>query len=115
MRRVLQAQKTDDAPALTDSQMVAEWVKCGEHPFYFIKNYCWLFNATEGRWMPFELWPAQAWAINEMFLNRLVVVLKARQLGLSWLTLSFALWLMLFRPAAENEAPNSKLQHPEKH
>ncbi|MBP8125781.1 MAG: hypothetical protein KAZ26_24240 [Caldilineaceae bacterium] len=100
MRRVLQAQKTDDAPALTDSQMVAEWVKCGEHPFYFIKNYCWLFNATEGRWMPFELWPAQAWAINEMFLNRLVVVLKARQLGLSWLTLSFALWLMLFRPAA---------------
>src|ERR1700722_12228946 len=32
--------------------------------------------------------------------NRLVVVLKARQLGLTWLVLAFALWLMLFHPIA---------------
>jgi hypothetical protein len=32
--------------------------------------------------------------------NRLLVVLKARQLGLTWLVLAFALWLMLFYPIA---------------
>ena len=32
--------------------------------------------------------------------NRLVVALKARQLGLTWLVLAFALWLMLFYPIA---------------
>jgi hypothetical protein len=32
--------------------------------------------------------------------NRLVVALKARQLGLSWLVLGYALWLALLHPAA---------------
>ena len=32
--------------------------------------------------------------------HRLAVVLKARQLGMSWLTVGFGLWQMLFRPAA---------------
>ena len=32
--------------------------------------------------------------------NPRCVMLKARQLGMSWLTVGFALWLMLFRPAA---------------
>jgi hypothetical protein len=31
---------------------------------------------------------------------RLFVILKARQLGMTWLAVGFALWLMLFRPAA---------------
>jgi hypothetical protein len=33
-------------------------------------------------------------------LYALVIVLKARQLGLTWLALAYALWLMLFRPSA---------------
>ncbi len=32
--------------------------------------------------------------------SRLIVVLKARQLGLTWLALAFALWLLLFYPIA---------------
>ena len=32
--------------------------------------------------------------------TRLFVILKARQLGMTWLAVGFALWLMLFRPAA---------------
>jgi hypothetical protein len=31
---------------------------------------------------------------------RLFIILKARQLGMTWLAVGFALWLMLFRPAA---------------
>lgn len=46
------------------------------------------------------MWPAQARALEQLAAHRLAVVLKARQLGMSWLTVGFALWQMIFRPAA---------------
>lgn len=38
--------------------------------------------------------------MRQLQTNRLVIVLKARQIGLTWTCLAYALWLMLFRPAA---------------
>lgn len=35
--------------------------------------------------------------LQTMAHSRKLVVLKARQLGISWLSLAYALWLMLFR------------------
>ncbi len=35
-----------------------------------------------------------------MAASRKLVILKARQLGISWLCLSYALWLMLFQAPA---------------
>jgi hypothetical protein len=54
---------------------------------------CCPYTGIDGR---FE----QRRVANLLQANRLVVVLKARQLGLSWLVLAFALWLMLFYPIA---------------
>ncbi len=51
-------------------------------------------------WLPFKLWPAQEETLQALLDNRLLVILKARQLGFSWLVLGYALWLMLFRPAS---------------
>jgi len=53
-----------------------------------------------GDWSRFRLWPAQRDIAEQMQANPLLVILKARQLGLSWLCVAFALWLMLFRPIA---------------
>jgi len=50
--------------------------------------------------MPFRLWAAQLEALDTIHDNRLVAALKARQLGMTWLVLAFALWLMSFWPAA---------------
>ncbi len=77
-----------------------EWALCAASPLYFLAAYGWLFNATEQRWRVFALWPAQAWMLVQLQRERQAVVLKARQLGLTWLILGYALWLMLFRPAA---------------
>ena len=41
--------------------------------------------------VPFELWPSQASALEAMASERLLVFLKARQLGLSWLTCGYVL------------------------
>lgn len=47
---------------------------------------------------PFILWPAQLTLLGDMLTERLLLILKARQLGISWLVLAFALWLCLYRP-----------------
>ncbi len=54
----------------------------------------------EGHWIKLDPWPGQKKAAEAMQANRLVVCLKARQVGLSWLAVAFALWLLLFRPIA---------------
>ncbi len=77
-----------------------EWALCEASPVYFLRRYGWLFNATEESWLPFGLWPAQAAAVVQVMRHPLVVILKARQLGFTWLMLGVSLWLMLFRPAA---------------
>lgn len=50
----------------------------------------------EGAVIDFVLWDAQEEALETFQENRLVVVLKARQLGLSWEALSYATHMILF-------------------
>lgn len=50
--------------------------------------------------MPFALWPAQADALALLHRERLVCLLKARQLGFSWLVLGEVLHHLLFRPGS---------------
>lgn len=85
---------------LSAAQARIEWLKCSRSPAYFIHQYCFIYNATEREWIPFRLWPAQVSTLRTILHSRLLLVLKARQLGLSWLVLCFALWEMLFRPEA---------------
>ena len=78
----------------------SEWLKCSLDPAYFLDHYGWIYDATAKRWLRFELWPAQLQVLDLLLLHRLLVILKARQLGMTWLLLGYALWLILFRPIA---------------
>jgi hypothetical protein len=77
----------------------ADLDRCRREPLHFFRR-CLIYDATAGEWLRFGLWPAQAATLKVVHENQLVVILKARQLGLSWLVLGYALWTMLFRPAA---------------
>lgn len=46
----------------------------------------------------FILWPLQLKALAAILLQRLLIILKARQLGLTWLVLAYAAWRMIFNP-----------------
>jgi hypothetical protein len=48
--------------------------------------------------MPFHLWPAQVRVMWALMTTRLVIILKARQLGISWICCWYALWLCFFQP-----------------
>ncbi|MCK9629939.1 MAG: hypothetical protein M0R37_15285 [Bacteroidales bacterium] len=77
-----------------------ELLRCAESPVYFLDRYGWIYDATARDWVRFALWAAQARALRIIDQRLLVIILKARQLGMSWLVLGYALWLMLFRAAA---------------
>lgn len=77
-----------------------EWLKCWHSPLYFIWNYCQIYDAVLGEWIAFRLYPKQVGVLSTILNNLLTIILKARQLGMTWLVLAFALWLMLFRPIA---------------
>ena len=58
---------------------------------YFVARYVWIYNATTTEWLPFALWPAQQMVLREMARALKLLVLKTRQLGLSWLVLAYCL------------------------
>lgn len=81
-------------------QRTVEYLKCDASPAYFINTYGTLYDAIAGDWIPFKLWPAQLETTRGIHIHRLSVILKARQEGLTWLCLAYAMWLMLFRAMA---------------
>lgn len=76
------------------------WLACSASPAFFLNRYGHVYDPQASGWTRFRLWPAQVAALARLEANRLAVILKARQLGMSWLTVGFGLWQMIFRPAA---------------
>jgi hypothetical protein len=82
----------------------AEYSACECHPGYFVHTYGVIDNAQEDgseasdARMPFHLWPAQWPVMETIWAERQVVILKARQLGISWVVCGYVLWRCLFLP-----------------
>jgi hypothetical protein len=72
---------------------------CKDNAEYFIENYVYIEDRdSESLAVLFHLWEGQKKALTDFIDERLNIVLKARQLGLTWLTLAFAVWCMVFHP-----------------
>lgn len=80
----------------SDNHARIEWLKCGSSATYFTREYVQIYNATYSQWLPFNLWRAQVNTLQTMEANRLLVILKARQLGISWLALAYCLHVLIF-------------------
>src|SRR5260370_16641375 len=81
----------------------AEVVRRRSSSAYFANNHCNILASGDGgtgAWVPFRLWPARERAAVELHDHREIIILKARQLGFTWLVISFALQQLLFFPAA---------------
>lgn len=100
-----------------------EVMRCMLNPAYFIDRYCSVYEAADlgaallaadqvdadgepinfdptvggGRYVRFHLWPAQLPVVDLVHKHNKVCILKARQLGMTWLCLAYALWTLLFR------------------
>tara|TARA_Y100000310_G_scaffold345192_1_gene462543 strand:+ start:2189 stop:3760 length:1572 start_codon:yes stop_codon:yes gene_type:complete len=80
---------------LTKREVVAELVKAGKDPVYFINNYAKISHPQKGL-IPFKTYDFQADLLKTFNDHRFTVILKARQLGISTITAAYIAWLMLF-------------------
>lgn len=74
--------------------------RCFKSYKYFIHHYCKMYDSVDRNWVNFDLWREQSQLLDHIHAHKQLVILKARQLGISWITLAYALWEMLFRPMA---------------
>jgi hypothetical protein len=65
-----------------------------------MRQYCKVHDPNAGDWVAFELWPEQERVARELAEHNLSIVLKARQLGLTWICAALALHACLYRPAS---------------
>lgn len=66
-----------------------------EHPEYFVETYCRIEDKDTGRQIPFLLWEKQRRALREIHGHRFSIILKARQMGITWMVLAYALYTMM--------------------
>lgn len=75
-----------------------EFDRARADPWLFINDHCWVIPAEGGEPIRFRLWEFQGEVLADIAEHSNVVVLKARQLGLSWLALAYGLWLTACNP-----------------
>ncbi len=90
--------------ALTEVERAAvaaelELRKCERDCSYFADRYVRLLDpGPPPKELEFHLWPEQKAVLRDMVTCPRICILKARQLGLTWLALTYAIWRMLWMP-----------------
>ena len=80
-------------------QHQVEIKRCEFDCAYFIQEYVKIEDRdTEGIAIPFHLWEGQRKVLNDILSERLTQIMKANQLGLTWLIIAYAAWLIRFNP-----------------
>lgn len=64
---------------------------------HFVNTYCYIQDRITGSDVPFRLWPGQKRVLPVIMGSIYTIILKARQLGLTWLVAAYALWRANFR------------------
>ena len=83
-------------PPNTKQKQVAEIVRCGKDPSYFINKYVQIQHPLRGR-IGFNTYDFQDDCLDAFNEHRFNIIVKSRQLGLSTLSAAYATWLALFR------------------
>jgi hypothetical protein len=80
---------------MTDKEIALELVKC-ENSFLHFLSYCRIVSAQAGV-IKFELYPHTRNVISKLLLEKLIVILKSKQVGMSWLLNAWVLWNAMFK------------------
>lgn len=79
----------------SDTQM-REFVACARDFGYWLREYVWIEDKVQGDKVRFELWDSQKRILPEFLESVYIFILKARQLGLTWLTAAYCLWKAIY-------------------
>ena len=76
--------------------MLLEYEKCLAEPIYFLSKYVYIEDSNNARACKWESWDYLLDLVDDFVNNKEIIILKARQLGISWLVAAYALWKALF-------------------
>ena len=74
-----------------------EWRRCAASPLWFLSRHWHVLTADEGV-QPFRLFDYQCHSLDVIMRRKLVLILKARQIGYTALMAGFVMWWAIFRP-----------------
>lgn len=75
-----------------------EYEHCRQDIVYYVRNYCVYEDKDADELIQkFNMWQAQEEALLSIHEHRRNIILKARQLGITWLVISYASWVLLLR------------------
>lgn len=95
------AMKKQSNETLEDhARYIEEVLKCKADPIYFFENYVKIKHPRRGV-IPFKVWEFQRDTVDKFIKYRRVIVLKSRQLGISWAYAAYVAWRALFHKAQE--------------
>lgn len=83
---------------LTLEKKVAECQKVIGSFLYFLNTYVWIEDKENKAAIKLKLWPEQRRVIPIIVESLLLIILKARQLGLTWITAAYVLWQTIRNP-----------------
>jgi hypothetical protein len=84
---------------LTDEQVIAlngNWRPLKPPPLPEFVRHCLIVAKESGSLIPFDLWPAQAEALEVIEKTDKLIIPKGRQVGITWLELAAMLWAGTF-------------------
>jgi hypothetical protein len=82
----------------TNEQIISECESVWHSFLRFVLLWCWIEDKESQIAIPFNLWDSQRNILPKFLREPLLIILKARQLGLTWLCAAYALWLCITRP-----------------
>lgn len=94
---------SEDIGNMDDAEILAMYrdmqlEKCRDDVVYYVENYCvYEDKDAEELIQAFTLWKEQRETLISLRDHRRNIILKARQLGFSWLTISYASWILRMR------------------
>jgi len=65
---------------------------------HFLIHWCWIEDKINHCAIRFLLWPSQRIIIPLIRKYNRIIILKARQLGLTWLTAAYSIWICITQP-----------------
>lgn len=89
--------EVDAELSIKDKQI--EVLACATSVHYFVANYVYINDPQLGR-IKFNMWDVHNQILDIVEDNNRIVILKARQVGVSWLASAYALWKATFKDGA---------------
>lgn len=91
----VKSSRTSFIPPPISEDQLGEVAKCAASPIYFLTTYAYILDPVKGK-IPFTLFKYQQDTIISFISHLYNIILKSRQMGMSWLVAGFSLWMTMF-------------------